>query len=211
MANDCNNSFIVRHSDLKMIERFRRGWNDDGVFNEFFPIPDELKNGESPCREKALKVSNIRKYGAECWYDWSIKNWGNKRDIGIYNGELSDGDNGLSGWFESAWGPPIEAFIRLGELGFTYELYYDEPGSGFVGKLTWDGLMLRDECYEYDFEMLQKKGLNWKGIIPEEFHEVAQQHYAVWLESQGSDAGKAAILMRYDESTKSVVTRIITG
>ena len=187
VANNCNNCFSVKHSDPAMIERFRKGWDNDGVFNEFIPMPDELRDGASPCRDEALKASNIEKYGAEDWYDWSNKNWGDKRDAGKCNGEIRNYDNGLCGWFESAWGPPIEAFIRLGRLGFKYELEYDECGAGFAGVLSWDGMTLRDDCYGYDFDQLEKDGLDWKNLIPEEFHEVVGNHYDNWLEFHDDD------------------------
>ena len=69
-------------------------------------------NADSPCRDEALKASNIAKYGAECWYEWANKNWGNKRDAGVGDGEITRDGNKLSGWFLSPWVPPAEAFIR---------------------------------------------------------------------------------------------------
>lgn len=166
MANDCHNNFTITHDDPAMIERFRRGWEAGGVFNEFIPMPDELRNAESPCRDDKLKALNIEKYGAECWYEWSIKNWGNKRDAGKYDGDIWVSGNGLYGRFSSAWRPPIEAFIKLGELGFRYQLTYDEPGFGISGTISWDGVSEQAEHYQYDLDMLKDEGLDWRDVIP---------------------------------------------
>lgn len=181
MANDCNNVFVVKHHDPAMLDRFEKAFKDGGLFNEFFPIPEELRNADSPCRDEALRASNIEKYGAECWYEWAIENWGNKWDAGDGDGEITRQGNELTGWFVSAWGPPAEAFIKLGGLGFTYKLTYDEPGVGFIGVISWDGKTLRDKCYDFDFDKLKEQGREWKRVIPKEFHGRVGQHYLDWL------------------------------
>ena len=50
----------------------------------------------------------------------------------IVAGRVGDG-NTFSASFQSAWGPPIQAFEKLEEMGFTVSAYYYEPGMGFCG------------------------------------------------------------------------------
>ncbi|MEI6987596.1 MAG: hypothetical protein WCK65_15895 [Rhodospirillaceae bacterium] len=182
MANDCNNTFLVRHDDPAMVDRFEAAFKEARLFNEFFPMTQELSTADSPCRDEALKASNIEKYGAEDWYEWAYANWGVKRDVGGDNsggcgdGNITRNGNEISGWFYSAWNPPTEAFIRFGDLGFKYDLSYDEPGFAFIGILSWDGETLRNECYSFDFGKLKEEGLNWEEVIPEEFHEHVEQY-----------------------------------
>ncbi len=190
MANFCNNTFSISHDDPIMIDRFEKAFNSTGVFQEFIPMPAGLKGSVAPCRDEAVKASNIKMYGAPDWYNWKIDNWGNKWDASSRDGDYGsverDSDK-LNGWFISAWSPPIQAFLKLGELGFTYELTYDESGHAFIGTISWDGQTLRDDCYSFDFEQYKKEGLDWRNEIPEEFHDAVDQYYEEWLEMQGDD------------------------
>lgn len=197
MADYCNNTFVVTHDDPAMLDRFEKAFREGRLFDEFFPMPQELRDGESPCRDEALKASNIEKYGAEDWYAWAHNNWGNKWDVGGDNGDGLGGSicrdgNDLSGWFYSAWAPPERAFVRFGKLGFKYELTYDEPGFAFIGVLMWDGGTLRDECYGFNFDNLKDAGLSWKDVIPDEFHETVEPYYLDWLYLQEENEAEAA-------------------
>lgn len=192
MANYCNNTFVVTHDDPAMLDRFEKAFRAGRLFDEFFPMPQELRDGESPCRDEALKVSNIEKYGAEDWYDWAMKNWGNKWDTDSKLNSIRRDGNQLIGDLVSEWAPPEQAFVRFGELGFKYELTYDEPGFAFIGVLMWDGEILRDECYSFNFDELKDAGLNWKDVIPDEFHETVEPYYLDWLDLQEEDEAMAA-------------------
>jgi len=58
--------------------------------------------------------SNLRKFGAPTWYEWSIKNWGTKWNS--YDLEICAKEDGrLEFRFETAWSPPVPVFIAAAE------------------------------------------------------------------------------------------------
>jgi phage repressor protein C with HTH and peptisase S24 domain len=71
-----------------------------------------------------------------------VNNWGTKWDISPYECEIENGQ--LVGSFDSPWGPPLEAYAKLEELGFEVRAYYHECGMGFAG--VYEGF---DEFYDY--------------------------------------------------------------
>lgn len=146
MPNWCNNTVEIHHTDPAMIERVRKGFNAGALLNEFIPCPAELHDHESPNRDEALAQRFLEQYGAKDWYDWQVRNWGTKWDIG---GEFEATDKeggGLVLVFDSAWSPPTDAYQTLvDEFGFSIRAYYYEPGMAFAG--MWeDGV---DDFYEY--------------------------------------------------------------
>jgi hypothetical protein len=109
------------------------------------------------------------KYGADNWYDWSIKNWGTKWGAyDVSNWEVSG--NKANVHYQTAWSPATEFFLTASKqfttLSFTH--YYADEGGGFLGwetikngktvktvEIDWDsdeGISLRQElgCYSYD-------------------------------------------------------------
>ena len=74
-------------------------------------------------------------------YDRAVAAWGTKWDIsneGLEFEELSDGTAAITGWADSAWSPPLEAFQTYANANedVYLELKYFEPGMAFVG--VWD-------------------------------------------------------------------------
>lgn len=128
---------------------------------KLFPCPQELKDTVSPAQYNAPEKykTNIEKYGSGDWYDWQVKNWGTKWDIGPVDNmwsELHDTeDSFLQASFDSAWGPPVEAFKKLffkyKDRGIKIQLDYFEGGCAFVGRLEAN---LQDDVIDvyYDFE-----------------------------------------------------------
>lgn len=137
MPNWCENRVTVKHADPAMIQRAMHAFTDESFLQEFFPCPEELlhENLElhGPNSEE-MRKSNMEKYGYSSWYDWNISNWGTKWDIGGPEDCIDMIDsNTIKLLFNSAWSPPIEAYNKLGELGFEIVAYYNEPGMGFCG------------------------------------------------------------------------------
>jgi hypothetical protein len=88
---------------------------------------------------------NVKKFGFKNWYDWQVANWGTKWDI--CEATITPSDDGYSATlgFDTAWSPPIAAYEKLLDLGFSIRAYYYEPGMCFAG--IWeDGV---DDFYEY--------------------------------------------------------------
>ena len=149
MPNWCNNTVEITHEDPAMIERVRKAFNDGGLLSELIPCPAELHEHESPIRDTDLAKRFLEQYGATDWYNWQVQNWGTKWDIGADGNPAvdlgTDFGKGLILGFDSAWSPPINAYEKLTEMGFTIKAYYYEPGMCFAG--IWeDG---NDEFYDY--------------------------------------------------------------
>ena len=101
--------------------------------------------------EKFLEV--IKPIG-EWDYGNAVEAWGTKWDVNTDGMEFTDNGDGtaeISGWFDSAWSPPVEAFQTLSEdLDSCYlELGYFEPGMCFVGYWDSEGA---DDHYTIDPE-----------------------------------------------------------
>jgi hypothetical protein len=74
-------------------------------------------------------------------YGSAVENWGTKWDIdheGLEFTDNGDGTGDISGWFNSAWSPPVSAydnFLENNEDCGIYASYY-EPGMDFAGFYT---------------------------------------------------------------------------
>ena len=136
MPNWCNNSITIQGSTdtIKTLwdEANREG---SGLLNAMKPMPKELEDTTSPTPED----SNQPKIdGHDNWYSWRVANWGCKWDVGSEGLEYTDNGDGtasISGWFESPWGPPIEAYNTFVEDmdGCSLTADYHEPGMDFAG------------------------------------------------------------------------------
>jgi hypothetical protein len=120
MPNWCENMLTLSHENPEMITRARDAFARGEFLNEFVPTP-----------------------GGEWDYDWCVKNWGTKWDVGDGSGINIVADHELVVYFDSAWSPPIAAYERLQDLGFAVHATYYEPGMAFCGIYDECG----DECY----------------------------------------------------------------
>ena len=137
MPNWCNNSVTLRHKDPAMIQRAQEALASGTLLNEFFPCPAELHEHDSPIRDEALSERFLKEYGAKDWYDWQVKNWGTKWDVGTDGLMQRLDEHTLEASFDSAWAPPTAAYEKLTDLGFYVKAYYNEPGMCFCG--VWEG------------------------------------------------------------------------
>jgi hypothetical protein len=121
MPNWCQNKLTVSHDDPSMLDRFVQAYNAGKVCNEFIPKPDDIGDG---------------------WFDWCIKNWGTKWDVGAdigtdheerYGLKATVVDNEANCSFDSAWSPPIGLYEKLDELGYKVHASYFEGGMCFCG------------------------------------------------------------------------------
>jgi hypothetical protein len=84
-------------------------------------------------------------------YGTAVETWGTKWDISSEGLEYTDNGDGtaeITGWFDSAWSPPVDAFQKLADDWDScyIELLYEESGMCFVG--CWDSEG-GDDYYEY--------------------------------------------------------------
>jgi hypothetical protein len=138
MPNWCDNSIEIRHADPAMLDRVMKA--KDGFLMEFFPTPqpliDTARGYFGPDKEKEQQEQmekNIKEYGYSDWYNWNVANWGTKWDVNFDTINRVD-DHCVSGTFQSAWAPPLQAYDKLMELGFSIDATYDEPGMAFCGR-----------------------------------------------------------------------------
>jgi hypothetical protein len=152
MPNWCNNNLTLGHEDPAMIQRAFDALERGEFLQEFVPVPQELKDTISGAfgdedQQAALErktAENLKKFGYGNWYDYCVNEWGTKWDFGE-QGASDIHPNGkiLNTSFDSAWSPPIHAYDKLVELGFTVNAMYFEPGMGFAG--IYDNGV--DDCY----------------------------------------------------------------
>ena len=153
MPNWCNNTVTLEHEDPAMIARAKAAFAKGEFLNEFIPVPlclTETMAGShgDPEKQAALEKSeqdNLNAYNYKNWYDFCVNEWGTKWDVGGGDGYINDIEGGLILTFDSAWSPPLNAYERLLEQGFTIRAMYYEPGMAFAGVWT-DGC---DDYYEY--------------------------------------------------------------
>ena len=155
MPNWCYNHLEVT-GDEKQLQKFVEKSttnierDDEFSFNGTYSMPKTLRitaGTHLSFIEKIKKYINIRLYGYDNWYNWSIANWGTKWDACESNICHNDIDY-FAVSFESAWSPPIALIDNImkdfPDLCFTLE--YEEPGMCFGGRLLaqyetlWDDL-----------------------------------------------------------------------
>ena len=112
MPNWCDNGVTLLHTDPAMLDRVRKSFNEERLFQEFLPLNEDA--GVFDSRET----------------------WGTKWDVSPI--EISERDGGVFLSFYTAWTPPIPFYEKLAENGFSITAYYFEPGCGFCGRFTHD-------------------------------------------------------------------------
>jgi len=188
MPNWCDNSLTLTHDDPAMIERAIRAFENSTLLNEFIPCPTELSEtiaGSHGDREEqalleAKQESNQRTYGYSNWYDFAVGEWGTKWDVG--GGDVNEIDkNNVKFYFQSAWAPPVQAYKKLEDLGFSINAFYYEPGVQFAGQY-YDGT---DDCYDLSGMDSERAKEELPAEIDEEFNIVEQM--AEWEEENNEE------------------------
>ena len=135
----CNNTITIKGDFDMQVHLPTVIEEDTGFLQAIKPMPEELEDTTAP-------------NDSPNWYDWRVSNWGVKWDVSTQGMEFIDNKDGtatIEGWFESPWGPPIEALHTLAEDWDScyIELMYHEPGMCFVG--CWDSEG-GDDHYDYE-------------------------------------------------------------
>jgi hypothetical protein len=141
MPNWCNNNLTLTHEDPAMILRAKEALDRGEFLQEFIPVPQDLKDTVSGSmgedhREahEAQQKANREKHGYSNWYDYCVGEWGTKWDVGG-DGQTDIHPDGkmLHTTFDSAWSPPVNAYVKLEELGFGVNAMYYEGGMAYAG------------------------------------------------------------------------------
>lgn len=167
MPNWCNNSITIKGSTKTIQQLWEDATADDGSGNNherglldaMVPMPAELN-------DTVVDIANGGRFSDPVnWYDWRVSNWGTKWDVSTEGLEFTDHGDGtaeISGWFDSAWAPPVDAYSKFCEDmdGVYLEAYYEESGMCFVGYWSSEG---GDDYYEYN----ECSSDNIRNVVPE--------------------------------------------
>ena len=136
MPNWCSNSITISgpKDKIKAIwEEATAEGDHKGLLEALVPAPENLFRGNLGAAEEA----ECKEKGIPNWYNWNINNWGTKWDVSTEGLEfIEDGDDAqITGWFDSAWSPPIEAYNNFLEENedCSLEANYEEGGMDFAG------------------------------------------------------------------------------
>ena len=153
MPNWCNNVLTLTHEDPAMITRAKDALDRGEFLQEFIPVPEQLKIVAGcvgdPVEQAKLEADTARnreELGYGNWYDFCVNEWGTKWDCGeAGNSDINPNDpTMLTTGFDTAWSPPIAAYEKLVDLGFSVKAGYYESGMAFTG-LWEDG---EDDFYD---------------------------------------------------------------
>jgi len=144
MPNWCNNNLTLQHEDPKMIQRAYDALERGEFLQEFIPVPESLKIVAGfvgdPDEQKKLEsdtARNLEVHGYGNWYDYCVGEWGTKWDVGDQGcSDIHPDGLMLHTSFDSAWSPPVRAYEKLAELGFTVNAMYYESGMAYAG--SWE-------------------------------------------------------------------------
>ena len=140
MPNWCNNTISIRGPRNKIADLWTQANIKEGLLAALVPQPEDMFHGNLGEAERA----ECAEKGIPNWYDWNVANWGTKWDVGLEGlsfTELADGEAEISGWFDSAWSPPIEAYQTFCDDmdGVYLDAWYEEGGMDFAGHWSSEG------------------------------------------------------------------------
>ena len=179
MPNWCNNSITISGPT----DTIKQLWEDAhadmgndterGLLDAMVPMPRELQGTTSPS-------------DGPNWYDWRVSNWGTKWDVSTEGLEFIDNGDGtacITGWFESAWAPPIGAYEQfLDDMdNCSLDASYHEPGMDFGGFYV-DG---DDECLDNlheEFSLPEDERSDLYNRLDEEYN--LSENYDMWEEEE---------------------------
>ena len=113
MPNWCSNNFSITGNKNSISDLWVAAQLKEGLLEAIAPIGD--------------------------WeYGNAVETWGTKWDVSLEGLEYTDHGDGtasITGWFESAWAPPIGAYEQLADDfdSCVIEASYFEPGMDFAG------------------------------------------------------------------------------
>lgn len=201
MPNWCNNSITISGptetikqlwEDAQTAHVYKdRDGNEErgfGLLSAIAPLPEILRGTTSPTPDNIDSVwqsTMLAQTGYDNWYDWQVNTWGTKWDVSDEGLEyIEDGDTAtITGWFDSAWAPPIGAYDMFCDDmdNCSLSASYHEPGMDFAGFYEdgEDQYMegLADEC-----ELPEDERSDLFNRIDEEYGIV--ESYEMWKQEE---------------------------
>ena len=134
MPNWCNNTIELSGPKDKIESIYNKAKKDNALLQQLYPMPEVL---EGTTKGTGEEEQTTFVGGHNNWYDWRVDNWATKWDVDADYLELEvHGDRAtISGWFDSAWSPPIGAYEKFLEENEDCHIksYYYEGGMDFGG------------------------------------------------------------------------------
>lgn len=109
--------------------------------------------GEQPKFDPAVTVA----FDSDHWYDWNVRNWGTKWDVGNqdndspYNDtEMEEKDKAVVYNFNTAWSTPMPALIKLSEQypELVIALFYQEETGWGGNAVIMNGKIVDESQYD---------------------------------------------------------------
>ena len=164
--------------------------SNTAVINGPCPVIDEIKSViEHPEQGLLSWMRPMPEDQRDNWYDWNCTNWGTKWDVNeAFIGDDAEEDS-ITVSFDTAWGPPVEAFRSWAERDgrVTYRLTYVETGMMFVGWDSYDGEYFDEDYVEHgnDPDRYWEMAGEEFGIEPEEEPEPLTEWYEQGIKDRG--------------------------
>jgi len=163
MPNWCNNNIEIA-GPAKTINALWTAATAEGggLLDAMVPMPKELRDTTKGTGDE---LQTEQYDGFTNWYDWSVARWGTKWDVDMEGIEYTDNEDGtatISGYFDSAWAPPVEAYNTFLEANEDCSLTgsYYEMGCDFAGFYdNGDDEYLENLRDEYDLPEDQQSDL----------------------------------------------------
>jgi len=165
MPNWCSNSITISGPT----ETIQQLWEDAKTAN----------NGEFGLLEAMAPIG-------EWDYGTAVETWGTKWDISDEGLEFVDNGDGtaeITGYFDSAWAPPIEAYNRfLDDMSnCSIDASYHEPGMDFAGFYV-DGDDDYLENLHEEFKLPEDERSDLYNRLDEEYN--LSENYDMWEEDE---------------------------
>jgi hypothetical protein len=191
MPNWCSNSITISGSTetIKTLwDDAQTNWknNDYGLLDAMVPMPTALKGTTSPAPDDGSQPAVD---GYNNWYDWCVNNWGTKWDVsdeGLEYVDNGDGTSAITGYMDTAWAPPIEAYNKfLDDMdGVSIEATYHEPGMDFLGEYI-DG---DDNFYDGLVELIEGGAMQDDEVLARLVEDYAiEEDMAMWAEENAEE------------------------
>lgn len=132
------------HSKIDEIRAYKWEGTQDMNRSEFIEYLLNQRGSSTDLVEAAVALANLKKFGHQDWYSWSIANWGTKWNA--Y--EVRELDNGFR--FDTAWSHPAPVIEKLIEFfpEITFKVSFADEDTGYnVGKYTVRGSEIIEENF----------------------------------------------------------------
>lgn len=224
MPNWCSNSFEI----VGPREKIRALWTEAtrqaeegskkeyGLLGALRPEPNYEEVDVEPAFPN-IRGNNDPVDKSQSWWDWRVSNWGTKWEVDCEGMQFEEDEDGnfenedgkpyarITGWFDSAWSPPVNAFQFYSEQNpdVRMTLDYYESGMGFVGRAQFaDGEQTCDEYYDIggytskdvrdligdeldDLWGISENMAEWEAMEEEDSREEVQSWYEDGVEKKG--------------------------